>query len=143
MSPIARRPTCPRRDPGGLPDHGTPLHGTRPQPTSSARDNCERKRLVCESGIPSRLVGTLAARGWVETRINAENRREKFLSLTAQGRTLEFRIRQIEDQLYDWLRALVSEPDQHVVRRILRQIASDGPASRAIEERRGGVRKAE
>ncbi len=56
--------------------------------------------LVCESGSPSRLVETLVSRDIVARKEDPADRRQVTLELTRTGKSLDGKVRQIEDQLY-------------------------------------------
>jgi MarR family transcriptional regulator, organic hydroperoxide resistance regulator len=67
--------------------------------------------MIAEAGHPSRLVDRLVAAGWVGRRTAGEDRRRVELSLTAEGRRLEKRVRKARDQVLAGGRELLGDRD--------------------------------
>jgi DNA-binding MarR family transcriptional regulator len=94
------------------------------------------RRLVCERGSPSRLVRTLIHRGWVESRVNFENRREVCLSLTPSGTQVAAGVSKVEEKLYDLIVARLGPSEQAAVLVRLRKLAAGGEAASALAARK-------
>src|SRR3954470_14953557 len=67
--------------------------------------------LVCESGSPSRLVDALVGRDIVARREDPADRRQVTLELTRAGRTLNRKVRKVEEQLYSAICSQLGEGD--------------------------------
>ena len=99
--------------------------------------------LVCESGTnPSRLVDRVVDLGLVSrTTPDAGDRRQVVLRLTAEGRTLEASVRQIEEAMYAELDAVGTDAELATVIAVLGRVVAGSPAGQAIAARvvRGGL----
>ena len=92
--------------------------------------------LVCESGTnPSRLADRLVTAGLVERTTGAVDRRQISLTLTSTGRTLDARVRTIEDDLYASVDAALAGVDAEAVLLVLHRLSAGSPAGRAVENR--------
>jgi MarR family transcriptional regulator, organic hydroperoxide resistance regulator len=96
------------------------------------------KRLVCERGSPSRLVKTLAERGWTLSRENPDNRREVFLTLTPEGQRLQEEVRKVEHSFYGWIASQLDTMEQLEAIKLLRRLVV-GDAAGAIDARKAST----
>jgi DNA-binding MarR family transcriptional regulator len=101
--------------------------------------NALGRRLVCESGSPSRLVSTVVDRGWVERREDARDRRQVTLALTRAGMETEKAIRGVEQQLHAWIGTQLSTAEIASVARALGKLLRGTAAGKAIEQRTGAT----
>jgi DNA-binding MarR family transcriptional regulator len=97
--------------------------------------NALGRRLVCETGSPSRLVSTLVGRGWVQRREDERDRRQVTLALTPQGADMEKAVRAVEEQLHQWIASHLSAAEVSQTSRVLAKMLEETAAGRAIEER--------
>lgn len=97
--------------------------------------------LVCETGSPSRLAGTVVSRGWAAAAPDDDDGRVTRLRLTPAGLALAAAVREVEAQFHDRLAATLQASssadalDDAVA--LLRAVVADGPAGRALARRRG------
>lgn len=92
--------------------------------------------LVCDSGTsPSRIVDRLVAAGLVQRDVNAHDRRQIQLTVTAKGADRVAHVRVIEDQLHSAVDSALSADDARVFIRVLRELTRDSPAGAALEKR--------
>jgi DNA-binding MarR family transcriptional regulator len=92
--------------------------------------------LVCETGSsPSRLVDRLVAQGLVHREADPDDRRFVTLALTAEGRRVERRVAQVEQQLYAWLRQVTAGRPLEPALELLRAVAHHLPAGQALARR--------
>jgi DNA-binding MarR family transcriptional regulator len=92
------------------------------------RLNALAERLFLDKSTTSRVVGTLAKKGYVEQRADATDGRATTLSVTRQGRRLHSRI---TDDLIDQQRQLLEDLDPDVrngVVQVLRRLAQAADA---------------
>jgi DNA-binding MarR family transcriptional regulator len=94
------------------------------------------ERLVCESGSPSRLVGTVVAAGLIERRAHSSDRRAVELSLTPAGRRAAQRVADAERRLYEGLAAALTDREVAAIVRGLRKLVEGRPAGNAVARRR-------
>ncbi|TIS56822.1 winged helix DNA-binding protein [Mesorhizobium sp.] len=99
--------------------------------------NALGKLLVCETGSPSRLVGTMVERGLVARRENADDRRQVELELTQEGLRLAVEIRQVEARLYGWLGQRLTPQEITTAVCLLRALIVGTAAGKAIAQRNG------
>jgi DNA-binding MarR family transcriptional regulator len=92
--------------------------------------------LIAEAGHPSRLVDRLVAAGLVERRSAGDDRRRVELSLTAQGRRLEKRVRAVRDQMLAAGRELAGERDLEPALEALRELVATSPYAPVVARRR-------
>lgn len=90
------------------------------------------KRLVCETGSPSRLVSTLVDRGLVARADNPANRREVLLRLTEEGQRLAAGAAEVESALHAWIGALLSPAEIESALTVLRKATSHSAGGAAI-----------
>jgi DNA-binding MarR family transcriptional regulator len=93
--------------------------------------------LVCESGSPSRLVDALVGRDIVARREDPADRRQVVLDLTRAGRSLDGKVRQIEDAMYATIRTQLGKADVDRALALLRPILAGSVSGDAIERRKG------
>lgn len=92
--------------------------------------------LVCETGSsPSRLVDRLVAQGLVNREADPDDRRFVTLALTAEGRRVERRVAQVEQQLNAWLRQVTAGRPLEPALELLRAVAHHLPAGQAVARR--------
>jgi DNA-binding MarR family transcriptional regulator len=95
--------------------------------------------LVCESGTnPSRIVDRLVSSDLVLRETEQHDRRRVVLSLTPEGREMAKRIAEVENKLHDALDRLVAGRPLDATLDLLRAMAADSPAGRAVALRRSG-----
>jgi len=96
--------------------------------------------LVCESGTnPSRLVDRAVDLGLMSrTTPDAGDRRQVVLRLTAEGRTRELAVRQIEEAMYTELDAVGTDAELATVIAVLERVVAGSPAGEAIAGLPGG-----
>ena len=97
--------------------------------------NALGRRLVCETGSPSRLVSTMVDKGWVWRQEDPSDRRQVSLVLTDAGKSLEKQVREVEKQLHGWIG---SQLDPGTIRSIsegLHQLLKNSTAGNAVRER--------
>lgn len=95
------------------------------------------RRLVCETGSPSRLVSTVVGRGWVRRQEDGRDRRQVTLALTPEGTEMEKAVRDAEAQLHGWIATRLSAAEVAGISRALAKMLKETAAGKAIEERAG------
>jgi DNA-binding MarR family transcriptional regulator len=93
------------------------------------------QRLVCEGGSPSRLMGTLTHKGFVESTVGSADRRTTLLSLTSAGIDAARTVSQIEHDLYGTLTSILDEDQVGAVLPVLRALVGQLPAGHALQRR--------
>lgn len=93
------------------------------------------RRLVCETGSPSRLVSTLVEKGWVSRRENRDDRRQVSLVLTDEGRRLEAQVREVERQLHEWIGSRLDPDTIAALSKGLHRLLEGSATGAAIHER--------
>ncbi|HEX3794351.1 MAG TPA: winged helix DNA-binding protein [Acidimicrobiales bacterium] len=93
------------------------------------------QRLVCEGGSPSRLMGTLAHKGLVESAVGSADKRTTLLSLTSTGMDAARAVHQIEQNLYGALRMILDDDQVAAVVPVLRELVELLPAGQALQRR--------
>lgn len=101
--------------------------------------NALGRRLVCETGSPSRLVSTMVDRGWIVRREDSNDRRQVTLTLTGNGRRLAGAVQGVERRLYGWMRQRLDGSDIGRLSGALRNLLADTAAGKAITERRAAA----
>jgi DNA-binding MarR family transcriptional regulator len=66
--------------------------------------------LVCETGSPSRLAGSLVAKGHAQRRADPGDLRRTLVALTVEGRAAAARVRAVEDAFYGALGDVACDP---------------------------------
>jgi len=99
--------------------------------------NALGRRLVCETGSPSRLVSTMVDKGWVYRREDPNDRRQVLLVLTAAGEILEKQVRQVEEQLHGWIGSQLDSGTIKSLSEGLHRLLADSIAGNAVRERTG------
>ena len=97
--------------------------------------------LVCESGSPSRLVDTLVIREIVTRREDPEDRRQVTLELTRTGRSLDGKVREIEDAMYGAIGASLGKSGLNSALALLRPLVAETISGENIARRKAGVRR--
>lgn len=97
--------------------------------------NALGRRLVCETGSPSRLVSTLVDKGWVRRRENPDDRRQISLVLTADGKSVETQVRAVEDHMYSWIADRLDPDSVKTLANGLDRLLEGSTAGAAIRER--------
>jgi DNA-binding MarR family transcriptional regulator len=93
------------------------------------------QRLVCEVGSPSRLMGTLAHKGFVESTAGSADRRTTLLSLTSAGIDAARSVSQIEQDFYTAISFTLDEDQVAAVLPVLRALVGQLPAGQALQRR--------
>jgi DNA-binding MarR family transcriptional regulator len=93
------------------------------------------QRLVCEGGSPSRLMGTLTHKGFVESTVGSADRRTTLLALTSAGIEAARTVSQIEQDLYGTLRLILDDDQVVAVLPVLRSLVEQLPAGQALQRR--------
>jgi DNA-binding MarR family transcriptional regulator len=93
------------------------------------------ERLVCETGSPSRLVGSVVAAGLAQRAEHPNDRRAVALSLTQAGRAAARKVTNAERGLYDWLAEALGDREVDAVVRALRKLVGERPSGQAIARR--------
>ncbi len=101
--------------------------------------NALGRRLVCETGSPSRLVSTMVERGWIVRREDSRDRRQVTLTLTGNGRRLAGAVQEVERQLYGWMRQRLDGFDVARLSGALRSLLDGSAAGKAIAERQAAA----
>jgi DNA-binding MarR family transcriptional regulator len=89
-------------------------------------------RLVCERGSPSRLAGTLVAKGLVSTESDAKDARVTRLRLSSRGKGAAVEIVAAEDRLFARLAPSLDPRAVHEACALLRGIVGELPAGKAL-----------
>lgn len=97
--------------------------------------NALGRRLVCETGSPSRLVSTMVDKGWVWRREDPNDRRQVSLVLTDAGQSLEKQVREVEQQLHGWIGSQLDPATIKSMSEGLHQLLKDSTAGNAVRER--------
>ena len=97
--------------------------------------------LVCESGSPSRLVDTLVTREIVTRREDPDDRRQVTLELTRTGRSLDGKVREIEDAMYGAIGASLGKSGLNSALALLRPLVAETISGENIARRKAGVRR--
>ncbi len=92
--------------------------------------------LVCESGSPSRLVETLVSRDIVARKEDPADRRQVTLELTRTGKSLDGKVRQIEDQLYAGIGSQLGKAGLASALALLRPLLAGSISGEAIARRK-------
>lgn len=103
--------------------------------------NALGRRLVCESGSPSRLVSTVVDRSWVIRSEDPADRRQVTLRLTDEGGRLAGAVQEVERQLHDWIGRRLSRADIRQMIQALRGLLNGTAAGAALAERQAGSGK--
>jgi DNA-binding MarR family transcriptional regulator len=93
------------------------------------------QRLVCEGGSPSRLMSTLARKGFVESSADPLDGRVTLLSLTPAGADAARAVSKIEAELYDGIGSLVDRAQVEAALPVLRALVGALPAGEALQRR--------
>jgi len=93
------------------------------------------RRLVCETGSPSRLVDGMVKAGWVDRVIAADDRRRVELTLSAAGTKVARRVATVEAELHGLIGALLPPDTLALVNAALWQLVAYRPAGRALASR--------
>ncbi|ORV19138.1 MarR family winged helix-turn-helix transcriptional regulator [Mycobacterium celatum] len=93
------------------------------------------QRLVCEGGSPSRLMSTLAKKGFVESTVGSTDRRTTVLSLTSAGVGAARTVSQIEQNLYTAMGLALSDDQVAAALPALRALVSQLPAGQSLQRR--------
>jgi DNA-binding MarR family transcriptional regulator len=99
------------------------------------------QRLVCETGSPSRLVGSLVDRGLLRRGEREGDRRAVELTLTASGVAAAAQVSRAEAALHGWLDDALGDREVAAAVRALRKLVATGPAGEAIIRRREETRR--
>ncbi len=94
------------------------------------------RRLVCESGSPSRLVDTLVRAGLVQRNPDAVDRRRSDITLTPAGEAAAISVRSADFGLATLLGAALSPDEIDAAVTTLRRLVDGRPAGLAITLRR-------
>lgn len=97
--------------------------------------------LVCESGSPSRLVDTLVTRDIVARREDPEDRRQVTLELTRSGRSLDGKVREIEEAMYAGIGARLGKSGLNSALALLRPLVAETISGENIARRKAGSRR--
>ena len=95
------------------------------------------RRLVCETGSPSRLVDGLVKEGLVERIASSTDQRKVSLTLTPAGKQLHAHVAVVEQQFSTLVSSWGEQADVEAVMRALWQFVRDLPAGRALARRLG------
>lgn len=98
--------------------------------------NALGRRLVCETGSPSRLVSSMVDRSLVSRHENQNDRRQVTLSLTSDGARLAKAVGEVEEQLHGWLVERLGDPKIEALNLALRSLLDGTAAGLALDERR-------
>lgn len=97
------------------------------------------KRLVCETGSPSRLVKRLIDVGLVEQRRSTLDERKVVLTLTVSGAVAAEQVAQIEDQFYEELSQLFDDASVSQMVEAIWPFVADRPAGKALALRKSSA----
>jgi len=95
------------------------------------------RRLVCETGSPSRLVDGLVKAGLVERIASSSDQRKVSLTLTPTGVELHAHVAVVEQQFSTLVSSWGEQADVEALMRALWQFVRDLPAGRALARRLG------
>jgi DNA-binding MarR family transcriptional regulator len=95
------------------------------------------RRLVCETGSPSRLVDGLVQAGLVERIASSTDQRKVSLTLTPAGEQLHAQVAVVEQQFSKLVSSWGEQADVEAVTRALWQFVRALPAGRALARRLG------
>jgi DNA-binding MarR family transcriptional regulator len=95
------------------------------------------KRLVCETGSPSRLVNGLVQAGLVERVVSTTDQRKVSLSLTARGAEVYAHIIEVEQQFNALVGSWSDRAGIDAAMDALWQFVRDQPSGRALARRIG------
>ncbi len=95
------------------------------------------RRLVCETGSPSRLVDTLVRSGLVRRDPATADRRRVDITLTQAGSAVAGALRAADEGLSALIEAALSADELDTVIGSLRRLVAGRPAGLAVELRRG------
>lgn len=90
------------------------------------------RRLVCETGSPSRLVARLVEEGLVNQAPSPKDQRKVTLTLTRKGRTTLSKIAAIEDSLHSDLERLLAEAPTGAMMDLLWKFIDGQPSASAL-----------
>jgi MarR family transcriptional regulator, organic hydroperoxide resistance regulator len=93
------------------------------------------QRLVCEGGSPSRLMGTLTHKGYVDSAVGSADGRTTVLSLTSAGIDAARTISQIEQEFYGAVSLILDDDQVAAVLPVLRILVGQLPAGQALQRR--------
>ena len=93
------------------------------------------RRLVCESGSPSRLVSNMVDKGWIDRREDPADRRQIVLVLSETGRELERQVRSVEDKLHGWIAGRLDTDTMRGMSRGLESLLEGTDSATALAER--------
>ncbi|GAA4857358.1 hypothetical protein GCM10025787_47160 [Saccharopolyspora rosea] len=94
--------------------------------------------LVCDSGqSPSRLIGRLVAKGFIERQPSDTDRRAVELTLTGEGTDLAEQVTQAEDNLYAAISTALDQQDTRPLADVLWTLVAGTPAGQALARRAG------
>lgn len=96
--------------------------------------------LVCESGSPSRLVETLVSRDIVTRQEDPADRRQVTLELTRSGKSLDGKVRKIEDQMYATIGGQLGKAAMDTALSLLRPLVAHSISGQAIARRKAEVK---
>jgi DNA-binding MarR family transcriptional regulator len=92
--------------------------------------------LVCESGTnPSRIVDRLVDAGLVDRVVDPDDRRRATLTLTAEGRSVERSVFEIEQRMYAGVDAAVAGVDTDGMLALLESLVRGRPSGNAVAAR--------
>lgn len=91
--------------------------------------------IVCESGSPSRIVDTLTKRSLVDREPGQVDRRVVYLRLTPRGEALLPALRDIDAQTDAMVTGRLSQEEQEIMTRGLRQMLDGTPSGAALAAR--------
>jgi DNA-binding MarR family transcriptional regulator len=97
--------------------------------------NALGRRLVCETGSPSRLVTSLVDRGLIERQDNPGDRRQVTLSLSEAGAQLAREVAAVEKRLHGWIEERLAPEEIATVSDGLRRMLAGTAAGNAVRER--------
>lgn len=91
--------------------------------------------LVCETGMPSRLVARMVEAGFVDRSIDRADRRGLVLSLSRKGQSAAKKLQHIEDELHRAVGSAIGKIDTTELRGVLWRFVADRPAGKALSRR--------
>lgn len=97
--------------------------------------NALGRRLVCETGSPSRLVSTLVDKGLVHRHEDPNDRRHVSLLLSDEGRSLEKQVRDVERRLHEWIGERLDPDAIACLSERLQRLLEDTNAGNAVRQR--------
>ncbi len=93
------------------------------------------ERLVCETGSPSRLMGTLTSKGLIQSSSDTNDRRVTRLSLTDAGAVAVAGVADAEQAIYALMESLIDVPAAEHACDLLRALVGELPTGRALARR--------